>query len=69
MTNEDLEKMNIIQTKMRFRPEDLGDVKRIYEKYINHRLKKVINWNCPTCLRQVIDELITYKTNSMKDAK
>ena len=61
---KDYDEINRIRRLTRAQPEDISSIRNLYEKYINIRLKKLIDWNCPTCLRAVRDELIDFQLSA-----
>jgi len=64
ISKEDFNEIGRIRTLSRAQPSDISSMKRIHDKYINNRLKKVIDWTCPSCVRDVINDLITYQSQA-----
>lgn len=62
ITKQDWDEIQRIRTLSRAQPSDVTSIRNLYEKYINVRLKKLIDWGCPTCLRSVRDELIDFQS-------
>jgi hypothetical protein len=60
MKQEEKDFINYIRTRSRIDQNDLGRLSSVYESCINHRTKKIIDWHCPFCVRNVIKELIEY---------
>ena len=60
MRREEKDFIDYMRTKSRIDQNDLGKLKSVYESLINHRTKKIIDWQCPFCVRNVIQELIVY---------
>jgi hypothetical protein len=48
----------------RAQPSDVTSLRNLYEKYVNVRLKKTIDWSCPSCIRAVRDELINFQSTA-----
>jgi hypothetical protein len=61
---KDYEEIQRIRTLSRAQPSDITSIRNLYEKYVNIRLKKLVDWNCPTCLRLVRDELINFQSGA-----
>jgi hypothetical protein len=60
MKQEEKDFINYIRTRSRIDQNDLGRLGSVYQSLINHRTKKIIDWQCPFCVRNVIKELIEY---------
>lgn len=64
ITQKDWNEIQRIRNLSRAQPEDVTSIRNLYEKYINIRLKKLIDWGCPNCIRNVRDELITFQSQA-----
>jgi hypothetical protein len=60
MKQEEKDFINYIRNKSRIDQNDLGRLSSVYQSLINHRTKKIIDWHCPFCVKNVIKELIEY---------
>jgi hypothetical protein len=64
ITQNDWNEIQRIRTLSRAHPSDISSMKNLYDKYINVRLKKFVDWGCPACVRVIKDELITFQSQS-----
>jgi len=60
MKQEEKDFINYIRTRSIIDQNDLGRLGVVYQSLINHRTKKIIDWQCSFCVRDVIKELIKY---------
>jgi cellulose biosynthesis protein BcsQ len=61
MERNDFQLLMKLRTKSRFHSNDINELAGLYEKYINVRLKRIVDYNCPFCLKECRDQLITYQ--------
>lgn len=64
ISKEDWNEIQRLRTISRAQPNDVSSLKNLYEKYINVRLKKFVDWGCPACIRAIRDELINFQNNT-----
>lgn len=64
MERADFQLLNILRTKTRFHSDDISRLSYLYEKYINVRLKRIVDWSCPFCVKECRDQLITFQSES-----
>jgi hypothetical protein len=57
MTNEDSKKIDIIKSKSRFVNSDFQMLIDVHKRCIG----SYVNWQCPSCVRKAIDQLIEYQ--------
>lgn len=67
ITKDDWDEIQRIRSLRKVTSDDINSMKNLYDKYINIRLKKVVDWSCPSCLRVIRDELITFQSESNID--
>lgn len=58
---EDSNAINTIRSRGRLGSNEQAVMSRLYEKYINFRVKKHIDWTCPYCVKQVMVELVQFQ--------
>lgn len=61
---EDKEKFDKFRLISRLTPQDLTNLKNLYNKYINKYLKKSICYTCPDSVRNVLLELQRFEKKS-----
>ena len=64
ISKEDWNEIQRLRTISRAQPSDVSSLRNLYEKYVNVRLKKFIDWGCPSCIRAVRDELINFQNEA-----
>lgn len=64
ITQKDWNEIQRFRNLSRLQPNDISSMRNIYEKYINVRLRKLVDWGCPVCIRGIRDELINFQSQS-----
>lgn len=65
MEKADWDLLMKLRTKTRFHANDISQMAYLYEKYINVRLKRIVDWTCPFCVKECRDQLITFQSGAV----